>query len=226
MDFLVTGVLWYFVFLFSLVLHEAAHSLAAFKLGDRTAYLSGQVSLSPVPHVRREPFGTVVVPVISYLVGGWMMGWASAPYDPFWARNYPKRSALMALAGPGANLLLVLTAGALIRMGLALEVFGLPPSFGLSSITAAPQGGIAAFFAAILSITFTLNLILFLFNLLPIPGFDGSHALTLFLSDEQARRFMDLGRNPILTVVGLVVAWNMFHLLFIPVLRFALRLLY
>jgi len=50
--------------------------------GDHTAALGGQVSLDPVPHIRREPFGMVVFPILTYVMGGWMMGWASAPYDP------------------------------------------------------------------------------------------------------------------------------------------------
>src|SRR6266852_7405402 len=104
---LVDGILWYVVFLFSTTLHEASHALTAFRLGDRTAYEGGQVTLDPIPHMKREPIGTIVVPIISYAVGGWMIGWASVPYNFQWALTYPKRAAKMALAGPAANLLLV-----------------------------------------------------------------------------------------------------------------------
>ena len=86
------AVVWYAAFLFSLTVHEAAHALVALKLGDPTAYHGGQVTLNPVPHIRREPFGTVVVPIVVYLMSGWMMGWASAPYDPHWAERHPKRA--------------------------------------------------------------------------------------------------------------------------------------
>jgi len=110
---LADGVVWYFVFVFSTVLHEAAHAFAALKLGDDTAARGGQVSLDPAPHMTREPFGMIIVPLCSYLMGGWMFGWASAPYDPDWARTYPKRAAWMALAGPLSNLLLVLGAALL-----------------------------------------------------------------------------------------------------------------
>ena len=90
--------LWYVVFLLSLTCHEAAHALAARLGGDDTAYLGGQVSLNPVPHVRREPMGAVVVPFLTFLYtsGGWMMGWASAPYDPSWEDRHPRRA-----GGPG-----------------------------------------------------------------------------------------------------------------------------
>lgn len=81
-DFLINGLVWYIVFLLSTTCHEAAHAWAAKLGGDLTAFHGGQVSLDPVPHIRREPFGMVVFPILSYVMGGWMMGWASAPYDP------------------------------------------------------------------------------------------------------------------------------------------------
>jgi hypothetical protein len=120
------GGLWYGVFLFSTVAHEAAHAWSALKLGDDTAAKGGQVSLNPWPHVRREPFGMIVVPLLSWFLGGWMIGWASAPYNPEWAKQYPRRAALMALAGPTANLLLVLAAALLIRVGIEWQVFTSP----------------------------------------------------------------------------------------------------
>ena len=101
---LVSGLQWYLVFLYSTTLHEAAHAWAALKLGDDTAYQGGQVTLDPTPHIRREPIGMVVVPLLSFLFGGWMIGWASTPYDPDWAMRYPRRSAWMSLAGPALTL--------------------------------------------------------------------------------------------------------------------------
>ena len=98
--------LWYVVFLLSLTCHEAAHAFVAWRGGDPTAYHGGQVSLNPLPHVLREPFGTVLVPLLSFFFMGWMLGWASAPYDPYWAARNPRRAALMSAAGPIANFLL------------------------------------------------------------------------------------------------------------------------
>ncbi|HEU4904854.1 MAG TPA: hypothetical protein VFT19_01910, partial [Solirubrobacterales bacterium] len=72
--------IWYVVFLLALTLHEAGHALAAWLGGDETAYQGGQVTLNPMPHIRREPFGTVVIPIITFFFSGWMMGWASTPY--------------------------------------------------------------------------------------------------------------------------------------------------
>src|SRR5437588_6666691 len=98
LDTLALGLTWFLVFLFSTTLHEAGHALAAYRLGDPTAYHGGQVSLSPLPHIRREPVGMLIVPLVSFALsrGSWMMGWASAPYDPDWAHHHPRRAAIMA----------------------------------------------------------------------------------------------------------------------------------
>ncbi len=108
MDRALDGLVWYVVFLFSTSLHEAAHAWAAQRGGDPTAYLGGQVSLDPRPHIRREPFGMLLLPLFTAVTSGWPIGYASAPYDPVWAANHPRRAAWMSLAGPAANLLLVL----------------------------------------------------------------------------------------------------------------------
>jgi Zn-dependent protease len=227
-EMLVTGFAWYLVFLFSTVCHEAAHALAALKLGDRTAYYGGQVSLDPAPHVRREPIGMVVVPLLSFLLnqGQWMMGWASAPYDPSWAARNPRRAALMALAGPMSNLVLVLVAGLLMRGGMLLGAFAAPPSITFTTVTLAPAGGFSTGIALLLSILFTLNLALFLFNLLPMPPLDGSALPPLFLDHSVALKYLEFVRSPGLSLIGLVIAWKLFPLLFSPVHLLAINLLY
>ena len=94
------SLMWYVVFLLSTTFNEASHAFAAMEMGILTAYKNGQVTINPWPHVKREPVGTIVVPIISFLIGGWMVGWASAPYDPEWAYKYSKKFAAMAPAGP------------------------------------------------------------------------------------------------------------------------------
>src|SRR3954453_20366666 len=136
-ELLTLGLLQYIVFLLSTTCHEASHALVAKLGGDPTAFHGGQVTLNPAPHVRREPFGMLWVPLLSFLLGGWMIGWASAPYDPRWQKEHPRRAALMSLAGPGANFLLFLIAAIGIRVGLAMNVFQVPDGFGLSRITEA-----------------------------------------------------------------------------------------
>ena len=110
--------LWYVAFLLAVTCHEAAHAWVAWLGGDPTAYVGGQVTLNPLPHIRREPFGTVLAPLLSYILIGWTMGWASAPYDPHWEDRHPRRAAVMALAGPLANLVLAALAFAVLKTGL------------------------------------------------------------------------------------------------------------
>lgn len=228
-EILVLGLTWFVVFLFSTTLHEAAHAWAAHKLGDSTAYHGGQVSLNPIPHIQREPIGMVLVPILSFAFfynQSWMIGWASAPYDPMWAYRYPKRAALMALAGPVSNLLLVILTGLVIRAGLGAGVFGapLPGTFGFDSLFSAT--GSAAGTVAPLSILFSLNLILFLFNLFPLPPLDGSAILPLFMKESTAQRYLEFVQNPMFSLIGLLVAWNVAPKLILPLFGLALGLLY
>jgi Zn-dependent protease len=223
---LADGLLWYFAFLLSVVVHEASHALAAFKLGDRTAYEGGQVTIDPVPHIKREPLGTIVVPIISYFLNGWMFGWASAPYDPHWARRHPDRSALMSLAGPLSNLLLVILCGLLIRLGMAFDIFYAPASINFANVTAAVNDGLMAGIARLLSIMFSLNLILFCFNLLPIPPLDGSGIVPLFLNRDRAIRYLDFIQNTPFMILGLLLAWKVFGHLYSPIHLTVINLLY
>ena len=93
LDLVLLGAIWYVVFLFSTSLHEAAHAWAAQRGGDPTAYLGGQVSLDPRPHIRREPFGMLMLPRFIAVTSGWPIGYTSAPCDPVWAANHPRRAA-------------------------------------------------------------------------------------------------------------------------------------
>jgi Zn-dependent protease len=219
------GLIWYVAFLFSTTCHEAAHAFAALKLGDPTAYHGGQVSLNPVPHVQREPLGTVLVPIISFFAGGWMLGWASAPYDPYWAERYPKRSALMSLAGPCANLLLLVLAGIVMRIGLELGQFQVADGISFAKVVVPAKDGFLAGVSTLVSIMFTLNLLLLVFNLLPLPPLDGSGAIPLVLPDEQASRYVEFLHQPGFHFLFLFMAWRAMDYIFGPVFSRALDLL-
>ena len=119
-------IIWYIVFVFSVVLHEAAHAFAGYWFGDHTAMHHGLTTLNPVPHIQRSPIGMVIVPLLSFVSGGWMIGWASTPYDPYWAQAHPKQAALKTLAGPAVNLALMLIAGVLIHIGISAGIFPRP----------------------------------------------------------------------------------------------------
>ncbi len=227
MEKLVEGLAWYIAFLFSIVFHEAAHSFAALKLGDKTAYEGGQVTMDPIPHIRREPVGTIVFPILSFIMGGWMIGWASAPYNPMWAMHYPKRSAMMALAGPMANFTILTAMFILIRVGLGLNVFYPPETLNVSQLTAAAAtGGVWPVLAKFFSILFSLNLILFIFNLIPLPPLDGSGVVPLALDEDMARKYMRFIHNPGLMLFGLIIAWRLFDVVFDPIFSLAIALLY
>jgi len=92
-QFLMLGFIYYVAFLFSTTCHEASHAFVAKLGGDSTAALGGQVTLNPVPHIRREPWGMVVIPILAFIFMGGMIGWASAPFDPLWERRHPRRAA-------------------------------------------------------------------------------------------------------------------------------------
>jgi len=226
MDQLGVGVVWYAVLLFSLTFHEAAHAWAARRGGDDTAYLGGQVTLDPRPHIRREPFGMVIFPILSYAISHSMLGWASTPFDPNWAQAHPRRAAAMSAAGPAANALLVLLAAFAIRAGMAAGVFHAPASIGFEHLVEANSDGVAATAALLLSVLFTLNLLLLIFNLIPFPPLDGASAVGLFFSDDGARRVQGLLRRPQLSLVGLLLAWIAMPRIFGPIHRLAVNLLY
>ena len=216
MELLAEGFLWYFAFLFSTTLHEAAHAWVAFRLGDKTAYEGGQLTLDPLPHIKREPVGTIVVPIISFLLGGWMIGWASVPYDPQWAYDNPDSSAKMSAAGPASNLLLTLLAALAIRIGIFAGVFIPPETVDYTHVIVAAQSGVFTTLAAFINVLFSLNLILFTFNLLPLPPLDGSGIVPWFLKKENAQKYFDLVHNPSFSFIGIIVAWNIFEYLYDP----------
>jgi Zn-dependent protease len=213
---LALGFIWFVAFLFSTTCHEAAHALVAKLGGDETAALGGQVSLNPVPHMKREPWGMIVIPILSYLMmnGNGMMGLASAPYDPLWERRHPRRSGWMALAGPTANLLLMLLAVAGLRLGAVWGWFHPDPVTGHRD-----------FAAVTLMIFFSLNLLLGTFNLLPVSPLDGSTVILLFMSEKTAQRYLDWLRGNSLAMVGLLVGLLAFRYIYGPIYDFVSTLL-
>jgi Zn-dependent protease len=221
------AVVLYLVFLLSTVIHEAAHAWTAMRGGDPTAYHGGQVSLDPRPHIRREPFGMVLLPLLSLAASGWIFGYASAPYDPRWAERHPKRAAVMSLAGPAANLGLVLLAWLAIRGGAHFGWLAPPAAVGFDRIVEAPAGGAVAVVALVLSVIFSLNLLLAVFNLIPFPPLDGSGVLPVVLPrrvNDAYRRLLQ--GSPGLAWIGIIGAWMIFNRIFPPIWLGAVNLLY
>jgi Zn-dependent protease len=219
---LATGFLWFVAFLFSTTVHEAMHALAALRGGDPTAYHGGQVSLSPIPHIRREPIGMLFVPLFTALTQGWAIGWASTPYDPRWAAHYPKRAAVMAAAGPAGNLAIAIVALVLIKIGLATGWFIPPDRVTFEHLVAAPDSG-GTFIGELLSIFLTLNVLLCAFNLIPLPPLDGASVIGLFVPESAAYRFREISRTPMFQLLGLIMAWKIFPFIVGPLFGLILK---
>ena len=214
--------IWYSVFLFTLAFHEGSHALVAYWGGDDTAYRGGQVSLNPWPHIQREPFGTVVFPLLTFFMSGWMMGWASAPYDPSWGARHPRRMAAMSAAGPAANLFLAAVSFEILKALLATGYFINPGRYNFShmvepSATAAESFGYAL--ALLLSVALNLNVLLGLFNLLPIPPLDGAGIVSGLAPGSIGQGLERLSTNPAFRIMGIVIAWQVFG----PIARWAFR---
>jgi Zn-dependent protease len=221
---------WYAAFLLSLTCHEAGHALVARWGGDDTAYVSGQVSLNPWPHIRREPVGTVLVPLLTYFMGTsrWMMGWASAPYDPRWEERHPQRAGLMSAAGPAANFILFALAFAALRFGLDAGVWTVPhDEIAIDRLVAAAPGAAGFVDAAgrFLSVVMSLNLILGVFNLMPFPPLDGISVVAGFVPAVRTLH-QRLRAVPAMALVGVILAWRVSPYVIVPVLRAAVGALH
>jgi len=205
----------------STVFHEAAHALVAKWGGDLTAYAGGQVSLDPLPHIKREPFGLVLMPLLSLMTSGSMFGWGSAPFDPYWQIRYPKRSSLMALAGPVSNFILVFVVAIVMHIGVALGLFVPINSLGVTSL----QGGLIEGFAFFLSVMLRLNILLGVFNLLPVPPLDGHAVIGLFLPEDLFLRFLEWVRSPMASLIGFLIALQVLPFLVDPAFSLMGRLI-
>lgn len=217
-------VVWYLVFLFSVTFHEYAHARLATALGDYTAGYEGFATLDPIPHLKRSPFGLIFIPILTFVQAGWMMGWASVPYDPSWGQKRPLGKALMSAAGPVANFLLCGLAWAALRLLLHYHVIRVAPSPSFEQLfipngygAKSPVGALC--FA--LPILADLNLILGLFNLMPVPPLDGASILEGLAPRRLGPIFDKLRESFILGWAALIIWWQLFDRVAAP-LRTAL----
>ena len=223
-------IVWFVVFLFTLTVHETCHALVAWMGGDSTAYHGGQVTLNPWPHIRREPVGTIVVPLLTFFTSGWMMGWASTPFDPAWGSKHPRRLAAMSAAGPAGNLLIAALSFTALRVLLAQGVFVPPQRINFSHLVepaaGTPEGSILYAAALLLSVALNLNVLLFLFNLLPLPPLDGSGIVQGLMPGLLGGLIESLRRNAMMSLIGLMIAWQVFDVVYQPAFGLLLRLLH
>lgn len=209
------SVCWFAAFIYSTSIHEAAHAWVAHRGGDSTAAEGGQVTLDPWPHIRREPVGMLLLPLITLFSNGWPIGWASAPYRVDWALKNPRACASMALAGPSANGLLAVAAFGLLSVGLMVGIFHPAQNPGFSHWVGA-RTEIARLAAVFLSIVLTMNMVLLLFNLLPFPPLDGASLPLFILPSSLTSSYFQLIHQPWISWIGAIIAWKASPILMAP----------
>jgi Zn-dependent protease len=174
------------VLMLAFSVHECAHAWVAWRLGDPTAKMLGRITLNPIKHL--DPFGSVIFPLIGLYYGGMLFGWAKpTPVSPRNFKNYRRDDILVSLAGPASNLLMA--SGALILLLLIKHAVpgGLvaieTARFLAHHVPGIPTENLPSLFPIVLFLYYAilLNLLLFVFNLIPVPPLDGSHILRHFL---------------------------------------------
>ncbi len=175
--------------LFAITLHEVAHGYVAKLRGDHTAALLGRLSLNPIKHI--DPVGTVLVPLILFFMGGFIFGWAKpVPVDWRNLKNPKKDMALVAIAGPAANLLMAIFWGIVAKLSVSL-------------MSSQPEAGQIFYYMGIAGIM--VNIALMVLNLIPIPPLDGSRVVTSFLPNDLAIKYNRLERWGVFILLALLI---------------------
>jgi len=193
------------ILFFSVILHEYMHGYVAYRCGDDTAYLMGRLTFNPMVHI--DVWGTIIIPVACYVSGVPMFGWAKpVPVNYYRLRNPKSDMAKVSIAGPLANIFLIVFAALIFKLLLAARLSGFQVLYN------------ALFY------TIAVNLMLSIFNLIPVPPLDGSQVLAALLPKDLSIRYMRLERYGMIIVIVLIVS-GAFRLVFVPVFRFCLSLI-
>lgn len=173
------------ILLFSAIFHEVAHGWVADRLGDPTARLQGRLTLNPIPHI--DPLMSILLPLMLIISGSPVIFGAAkpVPVDPFNLRDSKKDLAIVSLAGPITNVLIAILAALTYHL--------------ISGVTFSP------FIFMLLAQVVTLNLLLAIFNLLPIPPLDGSKVIAQFLPDKEAAAYLSLSSVGFLIIFVLLL---------------------
>ena len=197
----------FIVLLFSLTVHEMAHAWTADRLGDPTARLLGRVSLNPLVHA--DPVGTVLFPLIAMITGAPLIGWAKpVPVNVRQLRHHRRDYVLVAAAGPASNLVMAVTAGCL------LAVLPISPQ-------TLDEANVSAPLATFLSQAMRLNVLLAVFNMIPIPPLDGGNVLAGLLPSQLAGVFNQIRPYGFILLYALILTGG-FDALVVPPYRFIL----
>ena len=192
------------VLLFSLTVHEMAHAVTADWLGDPTARRLGRISLNPAVHI--DPVGTIMLPLLGLVAGGFVFGWAKpVPVNPANLKNHRQDFLVIAAAGPASNIIMAIGASML----LGLVPGGLGASEGMAGV-------MATFGFAMVQ----LNLLLAVFNMLPIPPLDGGNVLAGILPEGLAASYDRLVRPYGFVILIVLMATGWLYRLIGPPLSF------
>jgi Zn-dependent protease len=187
------------VLIFSLTVHEAAHAVTADRLGDPTARLLGRVSLNPAVHV--DPIGTILFPRISMLTGAPLIGWAKpVPVNSTrLGRQWKRKFMVIAAAGPASNIVIAIVAALILHL--------VPVSGGFEERTLAP---LAAFLYQLVG----LNVLLAVFNMIPVPPLDGGNVLAGVLRGPLAEAYERLRPYGFLILYALILSGTLNTIVF------------
>ncbi|NQU19032.1 site-2 protease family protein [bacterium] len=188
------------LFFLAVVIHEFAHGWMAYKLGDPTAKHSGRLTLNPIAHI--DPIGTVILPLFLIMTGSPILfGWAKPVPVNFRALHNPKKDMIwVGLAGPGANIILAIIISLIIKLKVAFIPF------------------------QILEYFMALNLVLAIFNLIPIPPLDGSRVVMGLLPTKLAYQYIQLERFGFIIIV-IMLYLGLFQIIIWPIVLTILKLL-
>jgi len=179
------------VFLFAISVHESAHAWMANRCGDPTARMLGRITLNPIKHI--DLFGTVLLPIICFISHMPVLGWAKpTPVDPRNFKNQVRDDILTAVVGPASNFI-VAGLATVVLLGVRLSsAFGAQVVYGVMfGMISAQSNSVLIPFCYLIYQLLLINVVLAVFNLIPVPPLDGSHVLRHFMP-EQARRTYDM----------------------------------
>jgi len=186
--------------LFSIIVHEFSHGYIAYKHGDDTAYLSGRLTFNPISHI--DPVGTIAIPLICYFSGLPIFGWAKpVPVNPYRMRDREKAMIKVAAAGPASNILLAIVAVIIFKLLISFHLIG---------------GGQSGIMIKLIWYFISLNIILAIFNLIPIPPLDGSQILSGLLPYHLSVKYRSFSKYGFFLLIVLLMTGLLKYVLLAP----------